>query len=284
MARAPGGGARDGGAVTTATARRDEARGAVPAEAWPLGRRLVAGLPLPGGPGLADQAVAALELGAADRLVELVPGLGLLSRRLLAAGPGSWAGVEPDPLARAHLERGLGGPGRRLVAGRPDATGLEDGVATAVAADALLCTLTPEARAGVLAEIARLLRSGGRAALCEPALAGGAPRDPGLAELLGEAGLHLADAAGWRSELEEAGLVVVGSLDRPLRPSAPRALMREAGPRTVLGAVRALARDRGAVAAARAAARALGERAPSLRAVVVVAERPLVLGMRRPRR
>jgi SAM-dependent methyltransferase len=274
---------RDGGAVTT-TARRDAARGAAPAEAWPLGRRLAAGLPLPGGPGLADQAVAALELGAADRLVELAPGPGLLSRRLLAADPGTWTGVEPDPLARGHLERELGGPGRRLLGARPDATGLEDGAATAVAADALLCTIAPGARAGVLAEVARLLRSGGRAAFCEPALPAGADPDPDLAALLGEAGLHLADAGGWRSELEAAGLVVIGSLDRPLRPSAPRALMREAGVRTALGAARGLARDRAAAAAARAAARALGERAPSLRAVAVVAERPLVLGMRRPRR
>lgn len=265
-------------------ARRDEARGAVPAEAWPLGRRLAAGLPLPGGPGLADQAVTALEIDPADRVVEPAPGLGLLSRRLLAAGPGTWTGVEPDPLARVRLERELGGPGRRLVDGRPDATGLDDGAATVVAADALLCTMAPEARAGVLAEIARLLRSGGRVALCEPALPAGAAPDPELAALLGEAGLHLVDAGGWRSELGEAGLVVTGSLDRPLRPSAPRALMREAGPRTVLGAVRGLARDRSAAAAARAAARALDEFAPSLRAVAVVAERPLILGMRRPRR
>lgn len=270
--------------MTTTMARRDEAGAAAPAEAWPLGRRLAAGLPLPGGPGLADQAVAALGIGPADRLVELAPGLGLLSRRLLAAGPGTWTGVEPDPLARTHLDRGLRGPGHRLLDGSPDASGLEDGAATAVAADALLCTMTPEGRAGVLAEIARLLRSGGRAALCEPALPAGAGPDPELAALLGEAGLHLVDADGWRAELAEAGLVVTGSLDRPLRTSSPRALMREAGPRTALGAVRGLARDRSAVAAARAAARALDERGPSLRAVVVVAERPLILGMRRPRR
>lgn len=54
-----------------------------------------------------DAIVAAAELAAGDRVVEVGPGLGVLTRRLLAAGASVLA-VELDPRLAAYLRRELG--------------------------------------------------------------------------------------------------------------------------------------------------------------------------------
>lgn len=55
-----------------------------------------------------DAIVAAAELAAGDRVVEVGPGLGVLTRRLLAAGASVLA-VELDPRLAAYLRRELAG-------------------------------------------------------------------------------------------------------------------------------------------------------------------------------
>jgi hypothetical protein len=84
--------------------------------------------------------------------------------------------------------------------------------------------------------------------------------------------------------VERAGLVTVGSLVGRLDMPAPRDLMRAAGPRTALRVTREAALDAGTRAAATGVRQSLERNALALRSVVVVAEMPLVLGMRRPRR
>jgi 16S rRNA (adenine1518-N6/adenine1519-N6)-dimethyltransferase len=59
-------------------------------------------------PAALDAIVAAAELEAGDRVVEVGPGLGVLTRRLLAAGATVLA-VELDPRLAAYLRRELGG-------------------------------------------------------------------------------------------------------------------------------------------------------------------------------
>jgi 16S rRNA (adenine1518-N6/adenine1519-N6)-dimethyltransferase len=62
-----------------------------------------------------DAIVAAAELEPGDRVVEVGPGLGVLTRRLLAAGASVLA-VELDPRLAAYLRRELGGlPGFELI-------------------------------------------------------------------------------------------------------------------------------------------------------------------------
>ena len=64
-----------------------------------------------------DAIVDAAELAAGDRVVEIGPGLGVLTRRLLAAGASVLA-VELDPRLAAWLRRELGAaPGFELVEG-----------------------------------------------------------------------------------------------------------------------------------------------------------------------
>lgn len=250
---------------------------------WPLPRRVVAGLARPGGAAMARRALEGVGLEAGDRVVELAPGLGLTSELVLERGPRSWTAVEPDPIAREHLERALGGPGRDVVAAPVDATGLEEGSASVVIADALLSTLADDGAGAVLEEAARLLRAGGRLALHElaPAPAGA---DPEAEADLEGAGLRPRAEGAWRALSEGAGLVVVGSLSGPLALPAQRDLMREAGPRTALKITRELARDGALRSAATATRAALERRSLDLRSALVVAEKPLILGMRRPRR
>lgn len=251
---------------------------------WPLARRVVSGLVQPGGRVMVDRAIEGAGLDEGSRVVELAPGLGLTSAALVSRGPRIWTGVEPDALAAKSLGRSLGGAGRDVVHAPVEATGLEEGSATVVVADALLSTLAPEGRAAVLAESARLLRAGGRVALLDIAPAEG---DPGVATAraeLARSGLTLLDVAAWRAALGAAGLVVVGALSGPLDLHSPPALMREAGPRLALGITRTIASDSAVRGPALALREALDRNAVALRSVVVVAEMPLILGMRRPRR
>ena len=121
-----------------------------------------------GGPGLPRgrpmvvRAIQGVGLDDGDRVVEMAPGLGITSAIVLERNPRTWVGVEPDPIAREHLERALGGSGRRVLDAPPAASGLEDESASVVIVNALLSTLDGDGRAAVLAEAARLLRSGGR--------------------------------------------------------------------------------------------------------------------------
>lgn len=250
---------------------------------WPLARRLAGGLAEPGGAAMARRALEGAGLSAGDRVVELAPGAGLTTALILERDPREWTGVEPDPAAADHIERAVRGPGRHVVRAPLDATGIEGASASAVVADALLSTLDDAAVGAVLSEARRVLRPGGRVAVHE--LAPAAARLPADArDDLAAAGLEPRPVQALRALAEAAGFVIVGSLAGPLALPSPRELMREAGPRTALRASGDIARDAGLRAAVGAARHALDRHSLALRSALMVAEVPLILGMRRPRR
>lgn len=272
------------------------ARNGTQVASWPLARRVVTGLAQPGGPAMAARALDAAGLDDGSRVVELAPGLGLASDAILARDPRTWTGVEPDPLAVEHLRktrvarRGLPIPGReaptraRAVVQVPvAATGLPDESATVVVADALM-SIQPDgqARRAILTEAARLLRAGGRVAIHDLTWADDA--DPDADDDLAAAGIRPPSAADLRADLESIGLVVIGSLVGTLDLPPAKEVAREAGPRIGLKVTREIALDAGLRQAALAGKEALPRRAVSLRSLVVVGERPLILGLRRPRR
>jgi SAM-dependent methyltransferase len=216
---------------------------------------------------------------------------------VLARSPRTWTAIEPDPLAAEHLRKsraargGLPIPGREaptrtrhVVEAPVTATGLPDGLESVVVIDSLLCTLPDAAaRRAVLAEAARILRPGGRVAVHD--LGWGEGADADVRDDLAAAGIHPLEVADLRADLEAAGLVVVGTLEGPLHlPHAVKDVAREAGPKLGLRVTREMATNSAVRSAALAGQQALPRRAVNLRALVAVAEVPLILGLRRDRR
>jgi SAM-dependent methyltransferase len=252
---------------------------------------LASGLVEPGGPELTTRLVEGLGIGPGDRVVELGPGFGVTAQGLLKARPGSYVGVDADPVAVARLRERLGGPGRTFREAPVDATGLEDGSASAVVVSGLLTRLPEEAQGAVIAEAARLLRSGGRLGLHEVALAiPPEEADPAAAErqLLadiaadGTASLHPRTPAGWREAVAER-LVPIGMRTGPLSVRPMRDLLRAVGLKPALALAKGALGDGDERSEGAHQRTALELNARWLGAVVIVAERPLIFDLRRPR-
>jgi SAM-dependent methyltransferase len=176
-----------------------------------------------------------LAIGPDDHVVELGPGMGATAALALAAAPASYTGIERDEAAARRIENRLRGPARRCLARPADDTGLEDGTATVVYAEAMLSMQTDEGKQRILAEAHRLLRPGGRLGLHEMILVpDGMPDDQ-------KAGIH-ADlthdirvrsrpltAAEWTSRLEAAGFRVELSETAPMHLLEPGRFIRDEG-------------------------------------------------------
>lgn len=263
---------------------------AAPAEARPLGvpqppvaLRVAGGIVAPGGPALSERLVEALRVGPADRVVHLGAGVGAgVTSAILAARPGEYVAVEADPLVQARLRRRVRGGGRTGRQRPPEATGLPDGSASVVVLDGLLSALPDAAKGVVVAEATRLLRAGGRLGLHELAVA---PREDGEApaDVGGGPWLRPLTPAAWRALVEAAHMIPTGSRTAPLVTPPLRDALRDAGPPTALSLLRELALDQGLRRDGAQARAALEVEARRLRGIVVLAERPLIYDLRRPR-
>src|SRR3546814_2998993 len=87
-----------------------------------LGKRVLR----PGGVEITEQLLAATAIGSSDDVVEVAPGLGATTRRILAAGPASYTGVDRDPAAADLVATMLDGPHRRVAQASASRTGLPD--------------------------------------------------------------------------------------------------------------------------------------------------------------
>lgn len=255
-----------------------ERESAVVIEAWPLAARAAAGLVSPGGATMLERAAEGAGLDRNSRIVELDAGFGVAARVLLAHEPRSWTAVDEDPLAVEHLGRALGAGGRARCA-PASATGLDDDCASLVLLDGVLCARDDDAASAVLTEAARLLRSSGRLAVIDIV-----PGEGGESELqaLSQTGVTARGVGRLRDLVAQAGLAVVGSTEGPLRLEHPRDLARAAGPKMAMKLAREATDERVRRAATRVR-QAVESAAPHLRAGLVVAERPLVMGLLRPR-
>ena len=128
---------------------------------WMLGR-LGKRVMRPGGFGPSERMIEALEIGPADDVVEMWPGLGRTAALALAGQPASYIGVERGEAEAARARQALHGPTQRCLVAPTHRTGLDDGCASVVYGEALL-TLEPAPRkVDIVGEAARLLRPGGR--------------------------------------------------------------------------------------------------------------------------
>lgn len=122
----------------------------------------------PGGRELTDAMIAGLPLAGAD-VVELAPGLGLTAQLLLDGHPASYHGIDEEPAAAAITSDVVGDAGP-VATGSAKHTGLPDDSADVVVNEAMLTMNTDRSKREIIAEVARILRPGGRYAFHELAL------------------------------------------------------------------------------------------------------------------
>ncbi|WP_182359055.1 class I SAM-dependent methyltransferase [Tomitella gaofuii] len=129
-----------------------------------LGKRVLR----PGGREMTDALLAAARIPGAD-VVELAPGLGRTAALILEAGPRSYTGVDEDPDAVLSTQASIGGRGAVREAPAAE-TGLDDASADLVVGEAMLTMQSPRGKDAIIAEAARVLRTGGRYAVHELAI------------------------------------------------------------------------------------------------------------------
>ena len=269
---------------------------------WPPAIALGWRGPRPGGPEMTEVLLEGVGFGPEDRVVEIFPGFGETARQIARERPRSYTGVCPDPAAADRLARRLrrdpdvltlltrmetAGHYAGTVSGTATACPLPDESANVVVGEFLLTPMTTRDKAAALTEVTRLLPAGGRVGLHEICVApevpwGEAPaarrRVVELRNELAEPGrgaIHPLTEAGWRSTIDEAGLLVVGTRLGPLVPPRLSDILAALGPTGLPGFLLGALRGRGGLRAARGLAYAMAAY-PELRAIVLVAEKPLL--------
>jgi len=266
-----------------------------------LGVRLVLQAAEPGGAPMTRQMLDGAGVGRSARVLALAPGLAPSMAAALSRWPREWIGVEPVPsaarVAKKALEPRTPGPlglletfvhGQapaptdlaRIVEAPLAATGVEAESVTSAYGEGVLVALDDEAAVSVLREVARTLRPGGRAAFHEVALAPGAT--PAAAAALSDAGLRALTVHDWRRLAGAAGLVPTGETHGALIASGRGEEIRRLGLPTVLRRDRIANDHQDAKRSARRIRSALETHAKELEAIVVLAERPLIAGLRMP--
>ena len=196
-----------------------------------LGKRVLR----PGGLELTRRMLDALGIRPADDVVEFAPGLGVTARATLERGPRSYVGIERDEAAARHARRYLAGESRRCLVGRAEETGLGDGSASVIYGEAMLTMQTAVQKNAIVAEAARILRTGGRYGIHELALT---PDDlpdavkSGIQQALSEAihvGARPLTAREWRAVLAEHGFVVETQINAPMHLLEPRRFVCDEG-------------------------------------------------------
>ena len=202
-----------------------------------LGKRVLR----PGGIKMTRQLLEALQTGPADDVVEFAPGMGATARMTLSTQPASYTAVERDEAAGRQVRRYLHGANQRCIVGTAEDTGLERACASVVYGEAMLTMQTKEQKRRIVAEAARLLKSGGRYGMHEICLV---PDDISTEEVAGiskdlaqaiQAGARPLRPAEWRELVEAHGMEVVQEQTRAFALLQPARVVQD---ERVLGALR----------------------------------------------
>lgn len=189
----------------------------------------------PGGRELTMQLLGALNIGPADHVVELAPGLGSTTNLVLARNPASYLGVDRDPVAALRAGSAMSGPHRRVIHASASETGEPDGSADVVFGEAYLTMQPAPAKERILAELARITRPGGRLGIHEIALLPDylAPADAEAIckDLAGQIHVNVSPltVSGWTALIEDAGFEVRHGFSAPLHLLEPRRLVADEG-------------------------------------------------------
>jgi SAM-dependent methyltransferase len=233
----------------------------------------------PGGTTLTDAMLAGLAIGPGDDVVDLAPALGDTVRRVQAAGPASFRGVDRGQ-KEAERAANLGIRPYDCIAAEPEATGLPSGSASVVYGEACLSLETDETKRRILAEAARLLRAGGRLGLHELLLT---PDDiaPEVkrrieTELTRSVRVRARPLtlAEWTALLDEAGFKIRHVTPAPMLLLAPKSVLRDEGWKGTLALAGRVVRQPVVLRRVADLWRTMHRERRSLGAVAIVAEHP----------
>jgi SAM-dependent methyltransferase len=189
----------------------------------------------PGGREMTEQLLSGLAIAQSDEVVEVAPGLGATTRLVLAAHPASYTGVDRDPDAAGLVGNLLDGPNRRVIHASAQNTGLASDSADVVFGEAYLTMQPDSLKHKVVAELARVLRPGGRFALHEVAFSPDditdTARDQAATALTSTIKVNVTPmtVTGWTDLLAEHGLIVQSRFRSPLHLLEPRRLIADEG-------------------------------------------------------
>lgn len=266
-----------------------------------FGLRLVPQATVPGGLVMTRRMLQGAGVDARARVLALAPGFSPTTAGVIRSWPRSWTGVEPlEPaLSDARKAAAPSRPGplgllERIVHGVDpapsdlaevvraplDRTGLPDESISSAYGEGVLSGCEEGGIEAILSELARVLEPGGRCAFHELTLSYTAT--PSVVSRLAEVGLRALTPDAWRAACEAAGLVPCGETSGPIAHPGGAELIADGGLGGALGRMKALARNRDAAGLARTAYRTLRDAGDQLEAIVVLAERPLIAGLRAP--
>lgn len=189
----------------------------------------------PGGLELTRRLLESLDIQPSDDVVEFAPGLGATAQMTLQKQPASYIAIERDEAAVAALRHKLEAAHREFRIGQADATGLPDASASVVYGEAMLTMQTPEAKARIVREAARLLKPGGRYGIHELCLVPDTvsqETECEIAQALGGAnhvGARPLRVREWRELLESEGLTIEAEHRVPMELLEPARLIADEG-------------------------------------------------------
>lgn len=246
-----------------------------------LGKRVLR----PGGAELTGRLLDELAIGSIDDVVEIAPGRGHTARMILEKHPASYVAVDHDEAAERSMSRLLTGTDQQFRRASASRTGLDDRMCDVAVAEAVLTMHPRTAKERIVAEMARIVRPGGRLGLHEVAFQFEDPDNPIDVEeveqtrICTELRSHFKVAFNamtideWTELLAGAGFELSALHRAPLRLLEPDRIIADEG---VVGAARFAAnvladpQVRRRITHMRAAMR---RNAPHLRAVAMVAVR-----------
>ncbi len=189
----------------------------------------------PGGMELTRRMLDDLQIGPRDNVVEFAPGRGATTRLVLEHSPQSYTAIERDSVSQEKMQKLLCHEKRgRCVVGTAQATGLEDGCASAVLGEAMLTMQSRAAKLQIVREAFRILQPGGRYGIHETCLEEGVSAETkgemedALREVLRVGARPLATAE-WRELLEETGFSIQKTHEAPMLLLEPRRMVQDEG-------------------------------------------------------